>query len=196
MGLTLSRRSGEMRLLPPRVLFPLSWKARRRTPACRMPSGPLAPNQWGEVTAALTVARCAAGSRKSDGAEYGGSGKGGINGVEDFCGSEWEQGVGRRLSMESGWFDPHSEGLQHCRTVTEWIPDIPSSLRSKENSGMTKRRGCTPSRDDEVEKLRLNALRHCAGIASLASAEAKPTYRVIPEASRAKRWRCCPRSIP
>ena len=38
--------------------------------------GPIGPNQWGEVTAALTVARCAAGSRKSDATDYGGGGKG------------------------------------------------------------------------------------------------------------------------
>jgi hypothetical protein len=38
--------------------------------------GSIGPNQWGEVTAALTVARCAAGSRKSDEAEYGGARKG------------------------------------------------------------------------------------------------------------------------
>jgi len=28
--------------------------------------------------------------------------------------------------------------LSHYPNVTEWIPDIPSSLRSKVNSGMTK----------------------------------------------------------
>jgi hypothetical protein len=38
--------------------------------------GSIGPNQWGEVTAALTVARCAAGSRKGDGPEYGGGGRG------------------------------------------------------------------------------------------------------------------------
>jgi len=34
-----------------------------------------------------------------------------------------------------------TEVLALCRDVTEWIPDIPSSLRSKVNSGMTKWRG-------------------------------------------------------
>ena len=38
--------------------------------------GSIGPNQWGEVTAALTVARCAAGSRKSDGRIMGGVGMG------------------------------------------------------------------------------------------------------------------------
>jgi hypothetical protein len=42
--------------------------------------GSIGPNQWGEVTAALTVARCAAGSRKSDETEYGGGGDGGGQG--------------------------------------------------------------------------------------------------------------------
>ena len=38
--------------------------------------GSIGPNQWGEVTAALTVARCAAGSRKSDATDYGRDAKG------------------------------------------------------------------------------------------------------------------------
>ena len=38
--------------------------------------GSIGPNQWGEVTAALTVARCAAGSRKSDGEIMGEVGMG------------------------------------------------------------------------------------------------------------------------
>jgi hypothetical protein len=35
--------------------------------------------------------------------------------------------------------------FRDIRNVTEWVPDIPFSLRSKENSGMTPRRLPAPN---------------------------------------------------